>query len=54
MDVTVGQLKDPDMLHNIFIKDQAFQFLQQVSFSQLLPILLQGLLLNGLNLIISG
>ena len=30
MDVTVGQLKDPDMLHDIFIKDQAFQFLQQV------------------------
>ena len=29
-DVTVGQLKNPEALHDILVKDQAFQFLQQV------------------------
>jgi hypothetical protein len=30
MDITVEQLKDPDKIHDIFVKDQAFSLFQQV------------------------
>jgi hypothetical protein len=32
-EITIGQLKNPEFIRDIFVKDQAFQFLQQVKGS---------------------